>query len=294
MAVTLTQPLCLGSSGSIVRTLQSQLNSSGLSLGPTLGVDGSFGKRTHVAVIAFQRRKGLKADGVVGRKTAAALGWTYSPRDEKPYVLTYEKPPLPAVTPPVVVVAEAIKLGMYELTERMADDLWLAFSNPNDDPTFGEFMGRVHSQDSSLNGKQFKQRVLGVKSLIFEYRQLSNLLDRLGTLSESEPDNIPNQLRNSFAAFVRGVLSVCQAMDFYYGITERCRKRLNSLPSQSIVSKVEGVLKGERAVHFAIAEIQMAFQITTTAVMFDKAKSVDRPTLEWLEKFDYHPQAKIP
>jgi peptidoglycan hydrolase-like protein with peptidoglycan-binding domain len=44
-------------------------------LGYSLGVDGNFGSGTARAVIAFQQKKGLGNDGVVGRNTWAAL-WT--------------------------------------------------------------------------------------------------------------------------------------------------------------------------------------------------------------------------
>ena len=39
-------------------------------------VDGVFGKQTYDAVVWFQRKNGLKVDGVVGESTAAALGVT--------------------------------------------------------------------------------------------------------------------------------------------------------------------------------------------------------------------------
>lgn len=59
-----------GSRGSAVRTLQSRLNALGFSVGT---VDGIFGSATHNAVRAFQRKKGLTADGIVGARTWAAL-----------------------------------------------------------------------------------------------------------------------------------------------------------------------------------------------------------------------------
>ncbi|MBQ4586321.1 MAG: spore cortex-lytic enzyme, partial [Clostridia bacterium] len=37
-------------------------------------VDGIYGKQTRAAVIYFQKRNGLVADGIVGKKTLAALG----------------------------------------------------------------------------------------------------------------------------------------------------------------------------------------------------------------------------
>jgi len=52
-----------GAKGPDVATLQTLLNAAGASL----KVDKDFGGQTHNAVIAFQRREHLTADGVVGR-----------------------------------------------------------------------------------------------------------------------------------------------------------------------------------------------------------------------------------
>jgi peptidoglycan hydrolase-like protein with peptidoglycan-binding domain len=60
-----------GSRGAIVSTIQSALVNRGYNTG---GVDGIFGPATESAVIRFQQRQGLSADGVVGAATAAALG----------------------------------------------------------------------------------------------------------------------------------------------------------------------------------------------------------------------------
>jgi len=58
-----------GAKGADVGVLQTLLNAAGGSL----TVDNDFGGRTLDAVLAFQRRAGLKADGVVGAKTWGAL-----------------------------------------------------------------------------------------------------------------------------------------------------------------------------------------------------------------------------
>lgn len=63
--------LKVGSSGALVTTLQTLLNSHGAN--PALLVDGAFGPRTDTAVRAFQGSHGLVVDGVVGPKTAGAL-----------------------------------------------------------------------------------------------------------------------------------------------------------------------------------------------------------------------------
>lgn len=60
-----------GSRGSEVRTVQTKLKRWGFYKGK---VDGIYGWRTANAVKAFQRKHGLKADGIVGNATAKALG----------------------------------------------------------------------------------------------------------------------------------------------------------------------------------------------------------------------------
>lgn len=62
-----------GDKGEEVKELQKELISLGYPL-PKYGADGDFGKETETAVKAFQTDNGLKADGVVGEKTYAALG----------------------------------------------------------------------------------------------------------------------------------------------------------------------------------------------------------------------------
>ncbi len=60
-----------GSRGEEVKTVQTKLKNWGFYKG---NVDGIYGWRTANAVKAFQRKHGLKADGVVGNATAKALG----------------------------------------------------------------------------------------------------------------------------------------------------------------------------------------------------------------------------
>ncbi len=58
--------LARGATGDAVKRLQKQLN---------ITVDGSFGPMTESAVMAFQVKYQLGADGIVGVKTGAALTW---------------------------------------------------------------------------------------------------------------------------------------------------------------------------------------------------------------------------
>ncbi len=60
-----------GSKGDEVREMQRRLKLWGYYKG---SVDGVFGAGTKSAVIAFQKKNGLKADGVVGKETYKALG----------------------------------------------------------------------------------------------------------------------------------------------------------------------------------------------------------------------------
>lgn len=64
-----------GSRGTIVRTIQTKLKNWGYYTG---SVDGIFGSQTTAAVKYFQRKNGLAVDGIVGNKTAAALGISLS------------------------------------------------------------------------------------------------------------------------------------------------------------------------------------------------------------------------
>lgn len=60
-----------GSKGSEVKEVQRRLKTWGYYKG---SVDGVFGAGTKAAVVAFQKKNGLKADGVVGKATYKALG----------------------------------------------------------------------------------------------------------------------------------------------------------------------------------------------------------------------------
>jgi len=58
------------------KQIQRALKSAGFYDGP---IDGKIGPKTKAAVLAFQKANGLKADGIVGKRTAAALN-KYLPR----------------------------------------------------------------------------------------------------------------------------------------------------------------------------------------------------------------------
>ena len=60
-----------GSKGDLVKTMQQRLIKWGYLTGTA---DGVFGPKTKAAVVLFQKRNGLVADGIVGTKTAQAMG----------------------------------------------------------------------------------------------------------------------------------------------------------------------------------------------------------------------------
>ena len=64
-----------GSQGALVKTVQTKLKNWGYYSGT---VDGIYGPKTVAAVKYFQRVNGLTQDGIVGAKTAAAMGISLS------------------------------------------------------------------------------------------------------------------------------------------------------------------------------------------------------------------------
>ena len=64
-----------GNRGETVKTIQRKLKNWGYYKG---AVDGIFGAQTREAVKYFQRKNGLKVDGIVGDKTLSALGMSSS------------------------------------------------------------------------------------------------------------------------------------------------------------------------------------------------------------------------
>lgn len=64
-----------GSRGDSVKTVQQKLIRWGYLKG---SADGIFGAKTKAAVVAFQKKNGLTADGIIGTRTAQALGISLS------------------------------------------------------------------------------------------------------------------------------------------------------------------------------------------------------------------------
>lgn len=65
------ETLKMGSKGTAVKNLQKKLKELGFNPGM---IDGDFGPGVQAAVLAFQKSKGLLADGTAGPRTLAALG----------------------------------------------------------------------------------------------------------------------------------------------------------------------------------------------------------------------------
>lgn len=75
MGVASAAVLKKGSRGDDVKKVQSRLKNWGYYSG---AVDGIYGSQTVSAVKYFQRRNGLVVDGIVGKRTASAIGITLS------------------------------------------------------------------------------------------------------------------------------------------------------------------------------------------------------------------------
>ncbi|HPQ02863.1 MAG TPA: spore cortex-lytic enzyme [Bacillota bacterium] len=99
-----TRPtLYWGSRGRSVRLVQWKLSDWGYY---RWWVDGVFGANTHRAVLAFQRKNGLKVDGLVGPQTWRALGFGYTVAAEAP--AAYKPAPMASRSASVDLVARAI------------------------------------------------------------------------------------------------------------------------------------------------------------------------------------------
>jgi peptidoglycan hydrolase-like protein with peptidoglycan-binding domain len=76
LALVLATPARAAAPPATVAALQAALKSLHLYRGYVDGIDGPL---THRGVIAFQRRRGLRADGILGPQTRRALGWRGRP-----------------------------------------------------------------------------------------------------------------------------------------------------------------------------------------------------------------------
>ena len=112
-----TSPLMTGPD---VKSVQQALMTRGYSCGGA-GADGAYGRDTRSAVKAFQRASGLSTDGIVGEKTAAALGgsWRKAERFRVSRVLKKTSPLMTG--PDVKSVQQALMARGYSCGSTGAD-----------------------------------------------------------------------------------------------------------------------------------------------------------------------------
>lgn len=243
---TLTRLLSIGSSGKEVIALQNVLNRAGAM--PPLSPTGRFGKDTHQALIAFQRKRGLKPDGVVGPGTARALGWNYRNSNAKPYVISYEKPPMPAMSPPLAVIAEVIWDSMNKFFDLIVDDIAHAFDgyrNP-------------YAKRDQIN-QQVRQRFARYEDLKDDFRRLRKTCDQLHNFSVGQGDLAVAEVKSGLEFFKRDMTSSLRAMDYTGANTQTAIRNIDTLPVQQIVDAVDRVMRGEQMPELAISGIRLAF-----------------------------------
>jgi hypothetical protein len=97
-----------GCSGDDVRQLQETLNKLGFQCGTA---DGIFGAKTKTAVMAFQSAYGLRADGIVGEQTRAAMQKAAG-AEEIPEDSETDLPPVESVKLTLVLAAEDLKRAL--------------------------------------------------------------------------------------------------------------------------------------------------------------------------------------
>lgn len=139
------------------RDIQNVLQAAGFDPGP---IDGIRGRQTIAATKAFQAKHGLKADGIVGPKTAAKLFGNAIPKDE-----TFA---IPTTMP---WVQEAFNLlgtrekpghGSNEAILGWAEELELTSYNDDDIPWCGLFV--AHCVGSQLPEEKLPTKPLGARN----------------------------------------------------------------------------------------------------------------------------------
>ena len=101
-----------GMVGSDVKALQELLMQLGYAL-PKYGADAEFGAETEKALLAFQKKAGLEADGKYGEKTHAALMDAVADDDGQPDTPEQPVPDEPApVGTTVVIISEGGKVNV--------------------------------------------------------------------------------------------------------------------------------------------------------------------------------------
>ena len=129
------QMVAYGSSGSAVRQLQEALNRHGYGL----AVDGVFGEKTKAAVRDYQKRNGLRLDGVAGEETWGSL------MAPPPAAVEEQTPAPPAVSPNTAAALEKLEQGFTPSADaEAARDYADSFTD------FGEYESAFEAQLSAL------------------------------------------------------------------------------------------------------------------------------------------------
>lgn len=237
-ALTLTCTLSLGSKGNEVQALQQLLN--GAHLGHSLSTDGKFGRKTHAALLAFQRKNGLKPDGVVGPKTAKALGWHYNGRNSRPYLLMGQARNIVADTPPMMVLKTVIQNGMEHYKARFAEAMRKCGAPQDkinnalgalDDPAYSGFLSRL---DSAMGQSIDSDRAMS-----------SALMD----------------LESAFLRFGVTTGEIGQYLKKNGGNTAAIGALMERLDVKQISFAVASMLRGDTSVPITIAKLQLAFRV---------------------------------
>ena len=244
-ASNLSQMLCLGSSGPEVTNFQTLLN--GQKIAPPIRPDGRFGKRTHGLVIAFQRKKGLVPDGVVGPKTALALGLRFTGGAPQPYTVSYDRPPLSGLTPPLLVIGDVMRTGFDRYKAMLLAEV----------PRTG------------LSEKGIKAVTRDIETLLYPHlmETLDSFLQITRTgLHDAKTEAILLDLDVMF--FSRGLLH-------FIGLLLELARRMKEVGAKvgdfvAVIDKgheldrvaqiASRIVSGERSVTMTIAEIQMSFR----------------------------------
>ena len=243
----LTKPLSLGSRGPEVKILQEALNAwDDDHTQKPLAVDGRFGKHTHYAVNFVQFWEGLKQDGVVGPRTAEVLGLIVGTTARQlPVTISIEKPPPPAMTPPLKLLVDVIVEGLRPLKERIEDAI-LSAPKESDDV-------RAIWQHRNQTNEGF-----------------DDLAKDLATWAGDLPEGnlAVAKLRTLFQTFVHWTQSELEAAQFNArgGWIWRFKPLLDQLPVDIIIRVTDRVLRGEQTSVVAMAQIRMAFDNFNLAV----------------------------
>jgi hypothetical protein len=114
-------PLCLGSHGDGVRIVQTLLNEPPWNA--RLDLDGLFGIKTHRALVEFQRQRALRTDGVVGPRTAAALGLTYDTAPGRRIAPTPGEMPRHHLPSALEIIADALAPPMIDFMKLIKKEI---------------------------------------------------------------------------------------------------------------------------------------------------------------------------